>query len=291
MRLPRSRRPDPVRVDVPVVSVSSLSRGGTGKTPMVIALAQRLGRPDRKVHVVMRGSDAPLRVNERTHTANDVGDEPLLSAAFAPTWVGSDMAAVARAAADAGADLLIVEEDGTRDVASDYRILVEDAVRGFGNGRVWPLGPLRHPLSRGLAEADLLVTVGPQRAQEAFRTVPLPRIRAHLDVLQTGMTWKGLPVLAFAGIGVPERFFATLRDIGAQVVRAQALADHQEMAPTLLARLEREAAMAGAQLVTTEKDAVRLPMAFRPKVLVLPVRLEADDWATLDQALSERVPE
>ncbi|MEC7762679.1 MAG: tetraacyldisaccharide 4'-kinase [Pseudomonadota bacterium] len=271
-----------------MITVASLSRGGTGKTPMVIALAQRLGRPDREVHVLMRGTGPALRVEERRHTADDVGDEPLLSAAFTPTWVGADMVETARAAIEAGAQLLIVEEDGVAEIASDARILVEDAVRGFGNGRVWPFGSLREPIRRGLAKADLLVTVGSKKAQDSFQTVPIPRTAARLDVLQTGMSWSGLPVLAFAGIGVPERFFATLHDLGANVVRAQALADHQEMTPTLLARLEREAAMAGAQMVTTEKDAVRLPPAFRPKVLVLPVRLELDDWGTVDKLMQDR---
>lgn len=288
MRVPWKRAPDPVRVNVPVLSVASLSRGGTGKTPAVIALAQRIGSR-AVVHVVMRGSGDPLKVDERVHSAEQVGDEALLAAAFTPTWVGADLAAAARAAIKAGAGVVIVEEDGITEVAPDLRILVEDAVRGFGNGRSWPLGPLIAPRDAGLARADLLITVGPAPAQARFESVPIQRVRAKLEVLQTGMDWAGLPVLAFAGIGVPERFFATLHDLGAHVVRTQALADHQEMTSTLLARLQREAAMAGAQLVTTEKDAVRLPEAFRFNVLVVPVRLEADNWSPIDRLIEERL--
>jgi tetraacyldisaccharide 4'-kinase len=284
-----AKAPAPVRLDTPVIAVASLSRGGTGKTPMAIALAQRLRDSSRSVAVVMRGPGAPLKVDERRHGAGEVGDEALLSAAFGATWVGADLPATARAATADGAGVLIVEEDGTTEVAPDLRLLVEDAVSGFGNGRRWPLGPLREPLSSGLKRADALVTPGPASAQSRFQTVPIPRFPARLAPLQTGMSWTGLPVLAFAGISRPERFFATLHDLGAKLVRTQALTDHQEMTPTLLGRLEREAKMAGAQLVTTEKDAVRLPAGFRPKVLVLPVRLELSDWTPLDDLVSARI--
>lgn len=275
-------------IPVPVISVGSLSLGGTGKTPAVIAIAQRLAMRGSAVHVVTVGQGAAVQVDERTDDPAAVGDEPLLIAAFAPTWVAADPADGVRAAAAAGAAIVVL--DGELPGAT-ARILVEDAARGFGNGIAWPLGPLKRRLSEGLASVDLLIAIGPSPAQTAFtecwrKAVPCPVAPAHLAPLPTGIEWDGLDVVAFAGIGAPERFFATLKGLGANVVRGQALSDHQVLTPALLLRLENEARAAGAQLVTTEKDAVRLPRAFRQKVVSLPVRLELEDWSLLEALFS-----
>lgn len=283
------RRTAPRRAPLPVVAIGSLSTGGTGKTPTVIALAQRLAGQGRAVHVVTAGDAAPLRIDERAHVAADVGDEPLLIAAFAPTWIAADPMAGIIAAKDAGADVVVLDggvPDGP--VVADFRVIVEDAVRGFGNRRARPFGPLKVPLKQGLSSADLLISIGPTQAQARF-TQELARTITHakgrLAPLQTGMQWKGMRVYAFAGIGVPDRFFATLHDAGAEIVARHALTDHQELTTALMARMEREAWALGAQMVTTEKDAVRLPMEMRRKVLVLPVRMELENWAPVDAQL------
>lgn len=281
--------PAPITPPVPVVAVGSLTTGGTGKTPLVIAVAQRLIGMGAPVHVVTRGDGAALRIDERRHRAGEVGDAPLLFAAFAPTWAAADPLAAIRAAKEAGAGIVVL--DGGLPLGSvkpALGLVVEDAVRGFGNGRARPFGPLKLPLARGLAQADMLLTVGPAQAQTRFAAQyagALPHVGARLVPLPTGMEWEGMRVHAFAGIGVPERFFATLHDLGAEVVARHALTDHQELTPALMLRMEREAWARGAQMVTTEKDAVRLPPELRAKVLVLPVRLELDDWAPLDAKL------
>lgn len=282
-----SPRPTPQPVDLPVVAVGSLTRGGgTGVTPTVIALAQKLGDMGRAVHVVTAGAGAPRAVNWNDR-AEDVGDEPLLIAAFVPTWAAADARAGIAAAQAGGAEVVVLDGGVPEEtVKADLRVLVESAVRGFGNGRAWPLGPLKVARDKGLAGADCLITLGPDKAQSTFDTLPIPRMTARLEPLQTGMDWRGMRVFAFAGIGVPERFFATLHDLGAEVVGKQALADHQELTDTLLLRLAREAAMAGAQLVTTEKDAVRLPPELRAQVLVVPVRLVPEDWTSLEVRLA-----
>ena len=275
------------------ICVGNLTVGGAGKTPTVVALALRLAARGVAAHVVSRGHGGrlagPVRVDPARHRAADVGDEPLLLAAFGPVWVGRDRVAAARAAVADGAGAIVMD-DGFQnpDLAKDLSIVVVDAGYGFGNGRVMPAGPLREPVG-GRAGAGR-PRAGDRSAGSAAA------VRGCLAGGAAARRGRARPARHRHGLaGAPRRRLRRDRPAG-EILRDAArrgrgnrrrarLRDHAPFDPRILARLDAEAKAARAQLVTTEKDAVRLPAAFRPKVLVLPVRLDLADWAPVDEAL------
>jgi len=284
------------RAPLPVIAVDSLTGEDDHVAALTTALAMRLRDRGLAPALLLRGAGGrqagPLAVDLRAHAAADVGDAALLAAAFAPTWVAADRVAGARALCAAGGAEGVVMEGGIRDPAlhTDLAILVVDAGRGFGNARGRPAGPMRAPLGPGLARADLVVSVGERAAQAAFAgawgaRITVPRATARLVPLRTGMDWRGLRVLAFAGTSDRGRFFEALRDLGARPVREVTLSDHQPLTRALMTRMLREARRLGAQPVTTETDAARLPADLRPQVLTLPLRLELEDGGPVEAAL------
>lgn len=279
------------KLDVPVICVGNINVGGTGKTPSVIAILDLLTQMGKRAHVVSRGyggsRKGPVLVEEYTHTAAEVGDEPLLISAFGPCWVAEDRLAGAKAAIAAGAEVILLD-DGFQNpqIVKDFSIVVVDAVVGFGNERVMPAGPLREPLADGLARADVVLTLGSDSAQENVN-VDIPRWKAAIKPLETGMEWQDTRVIAFAGIGRPGKFFATLKGLGANIVATHEFADHAPYSSAALQRMKAEAVAKNAQLVSTEKDIARLPEDFKREVIALPVRVEFGDPETVKTALKD----
>jgi tetraacyldisaccharide 4'-kinase len=289
-RLARGRA---VRLPVPVICVGNVVAGGVGKTPVVEDLARRLRRDHGLAATVLsRGHGGslkgPLRVDGAAHDATEVGDEPLMLArAGLDVWIARDRAAGGRAAVAAGAGALVMD-DGFQNpaLAKDLALVVIDGARGFGNGRLIPAGPLREPVPVGLARADAVVVMGADRAG-VQRRLPrgLPCLGARLEPGPRSHALAGRPVVAFAGIGNPDKVFAMLRQVGARLVAAHPFADHHPYQATDIQPILDEAFALGAAVVTTAKDAVRLPPDQRQQVDVLDVKLIWHDPQALDTLL------
>ena len=286
-RLTAARMDRPGRAGpCPVLCLGNFTLGGAGKTPAALALAGILRDLGRAPAFLSRGYggrlSGPVRVDPARHGFADVGDEPLLLARLAPTVIARDRAAGAGLCAASGADVVVMD-DGLQNpgLAKDLALAVVDAGSGIGNGRTFPAGPLRAPLARQWRHVAGLILVGSgepgERVAAEARRRGLPVHRAALEPDGSGLT--GRRVLAFAGIGRPQKFFASLTACGAQIAAARPFPDHHAYRVADLAGLEAEAARLGAELVTTEKDAVRLPAGFGARIL--PVRLRFADPAAI----------
>ncbi len=286
----RLRRPG-WRAPVPVICCGNLSVGGAGKTTLALDLLTRLQRRGIRAHALTRGYGGTtrtlLRVDASGHDAALVGDEALLLAASAPTWVGADRALAARAAVAQGAQCLVLD-DGMQNpgLVHDATLLVIDGATGFGNGRLLPAGPLRESIEHGAARAHAAILIGADLRAAASRLPPrLPVLRAELVMAKQALALRGRNLAAFAGIGRPEKFFEALEALGLRLVQRTGFADHHRYDAAELDRLAARARAAHATLVTTPKDAVRLPTAFRTQVIVLSVGLCWSDATEIDSFL------
>ncbi|WP_184431196.1 tetraacyldisaccharide 4'-kinase [Roseospira goensis] len=282
-----------VRLPVLVVCVGNLVAGGAGKTPVVADLTRRLRR-DRGLDAVVlsRGhggrARGPLRVDPHGHDAATVGDEPLMLARDGlPVWIARDRAAGGRAAVAAGAGAVVMD-DGFQNPAlvQDLSLVVVDGARGFGNGRLIPAGPLREPVPVGLGRAGAVVIMGRDTARVA-RRVPahVPTLGARLVPGPRVRRLAGQPVVAFAGIGDPDKVFRMLHDVGCRVLATHPFADHHPYQGADIQPILDEAFALGAAPVTTAKDAARLPPDQRQQVDVIDVAVAWDDPAALARLL------
>jgi tetraacyldisaccharide 4'-kinase len=263
----RFARAEPHRSRLPVICIGNFTAGGGGKTPTAIAVAAALAEMGRKPAFLTRGyggaSTGPAFVKPG-QGAEDVGDEALLLAAVAPTMVSADRAAAAESIEASDSDVIVMD-DGFQNpsLAKDLSLVVVDAAAGIGNGLVMPAGPLRAPLEAQMARAGALIVIGDGeragRLSEAFAAQGKPVLKARMVPCQDKRWLSVLPVIGFAGIARPEKFFATLRNNGARLIDNRAYPDHYRYSERQARSLLKEAQAYNAMLVTTEKDWVRLP--------------------------------
>jgi len=295
----------PVQSALPVICIGNITSGGAGKTPVAMTIASLLLSQGERVHFLSRGyggrERGPIRVDPFHHGARDVGDEPLLLATVASTWVAADRPKGAAAAERGGAGLIIMD-DGFQNPSlnKDFSILVVDAAVGLGNGRLIPAGPLRENVDSALARTNAVMLTGRGHAGDGIaaraRARGIPVFRSIVrppSPLETG----GGSLLAFAGIGRPDKFFQTLRDLGAEIAETVSYPDHHAYHDSDALALLVRARELNARLITTEKDAVRLthaapgtPLArLAEATATLPVRAHIAEIDTLMALIRDAV--
>ena len=283
------------RVEKPVICVGNFTLGGAGKTPVVMALVRMLQDRGEMPFVVSRGfggkEKGPLRVDAHQHSAAEVGDEPLEIVRIAPVIVARDRVAGARMAIAQGATIIVLD-DGLQNpkLAKDLSIAVIDGDAMFGNGRCFPAGPLRAPLKMQWPHVQAAIAIGGAGAFD----MPKPVHRATLQPDARAVeVLRGAHVLAFAGIGRPEKFFNTLQGFGAHIAQSRVFGDHHDYSDDELLALAAMAAQQSLYPVTTVKDAVRIggqraDVIFKGQLGILPVTLEFEQEAAIT-ALLDRV--
>ncbi|WP_424810471.1 tetraacyldisaccharide 4'-kinase [Roseococcus sp. YIM B11640] len=279
---------------VPVICCGAATAGGAGKTTLAIDIGRRLAARGVQAHFLLRGYGGsvkgPVRVDPAIHDSEKVGDEALLLASLAPTWVSADRAEGARCAVAAGAEVIVMD-DGLQNptLVKTASLLTIDGVYGFGNGRVIPAGPLRESVASAMARCEAAVIIGQDEAGAADQLPPGTKVlRGQLVSGPEMAELAGQNVFAFCGIGNPRKFFITLRQGGAVVAGTESFADHYPYDAGDMQALLAQAERLNAIPVTTRKDWVRIPPEFRSRVRVVTVTIEWEDPAQIE-AILDRV--
>lgn len=282
----------PVKLTAPIICIGNATAGGAGKTPSVRMLASTLKIAGYEPHCISRGYGGetlktPLKIDANKHQASLTGDEPLLLAQTCPTWVSTNRQASAVAAINDGANIILVD-DGLQSPSfyKDISLLVMDSFYGIGNGQIIPSGPLREPFGKALKRSDAIILIG-DGSYNPQATLPI--WRASLETVTDLAPYKEKPVIAFAGIAHPSKFFYTLHEAGIIPLEEIGYADHQAYTPTQLALLLEKAEEHQATLLTTAKDYVKLPESFRKNCVVVDIKLQLEKPKEFLEWLQEKI--
>ena len=280
----RDRLAKQVSADLPVICIGNLTAGGTGKTPLVSLLYDQLIEAGKSPVIMSRGyggsQKGPLWVDGMLHTAADCGDEPLMLAEGRDVIIGRDRVLAAQAISNRGIHDIILMDDGLQHpyLTKDMTIGVFDGSAGIGNGRLLPAGPMRVAFDNGVASLDIAFINGDDE-HDLTKAINgrVPIMTGNVVADQTIIADLGdAPLLAFAGIGRPQRFFRTIEKVGGNIVQSLAFADHHPYTQSDLTRLQEDSIRLGASLITTQKDWIRLPSEWRERISFLPITMQTD---------------
>ncbi|MBX9620595.1 MAG: tetraacyldisaccharide 4'-kinase [Alphaproteobacteria bacterium] len=276
------------KFSVPLISVGNIVCGGAGKTPIALSLAKLLQSKGFTVHFVTRGykgvETGPLKVDPTQQTYQEVGDEALLLAQQAPTWVAKKRGDGVEKAIENGADLVILDDGHqTSGLVKDLSLVVIDSMQGFGNGHPFPAGPLRENLREGLRRADGFVYIGKKT------TFPLqPCFKAILELKPLTLSKKR--VVAFCGIGFPQKFYQSIKDMNFNLVGTESFPDHYVYKEADLLRLEKLAQNNDAVLMTTRKDWIKIDPSWQKQLYVLDMSIQFQDEEELYHFILGKIP-
>lgn len=293
----RRQYTEPEKMPIPVLCIGNLVAGGAGKTPCAIAIGQWLQARRINACFLSKGYggqiDAPTRVDTSRHTAAEVGDEPLLLAHTLPTIISKDRVAGARKAVEDGFSFIVMD-DGFQNptLHQDAAFIVIDRDYPFGNRRTFPAGPLREPVLEGLKRASAVILLH-REGRDAVSTPALPDgipiVKATRNTVYNTPI-AGKPVFAFTGIARPEQFFASLSQMGATVVDSAAFPDHHTFTEKELGWLERQAKATNTRLVTTAKDAARIPAGKLTEIIIADLTITWHNADLLETLLLPLIP-
>ena len=278
----------PQRFSIPILSVGNVVCGGAGKTPTAIALATLLNQNGIKVHFVTRGYGGrqvgPLEVDPSSHTSMDVGDEPLLLAQHSPTWVAKVRPLGVQKAIENGAQLIILDDGHqTTCLHKDISFVVIDFFQSFGNNHVIPAGPLRETLKEGFKRSDAFIGIG---KGELATPQPLFKARSIPD----HVSFSSKRGIAFCGLGFPQKFYKTLSDLNIDLIATESFPDHHHYTQDDLLRLDKLAKEYQAILITTRKDAVKIPASWQGRIHVLDINIQFEDPEGMFNFILQKIP-
>ena len=277
---------------LPIICVGNIVVGGAGKTPVALKIGKLLIKAGYNPHFISRGYSGTIKSStlvQSWHSAKSVGDESILLSEIAPTWIGGDRINSANLAHQNGSDCLILD-DGFQNpnIQKDFSIIVINATQEFGNKRVMPSGPLRESIKRGLSRTHLVIVIG-NTSEKIKKTIPvnIPIIEAKFQINKENKIFKGQNITAFAGIAYPEKFFQSLEEQGAKIVKKLSYPDHYIYNENDLLSLAEIANKTKSILVSTKKDYIRIPKSYRSLINTLEGEIIFNDEDSLVKMLSK----
>ena len=281
-----------IKFNIPIIKVGNVVAGGAGKTPTVLSLTERLINSKINVHIICKGykssAKKSVQVNTKIHTYKEVGEEALICATIAPTWVGKKRSDSINNAINSGADLVILD-DGLQDesIYSNLNIIIFNGYQGIGNGRIIPAGPMRESFSKAINKSHLALIID-KDVNNISKLINnrLPVIQSNLIIEEKYINnFKNKNVIAFCGIGYPEKFYNSLKKIGCRILYTKSFADHYHYSEKDIKYLLKKSQDLNALLITTEKDHIKIMKHFKSRIYYFPIKIELHNYKILDDLL------